>query len=94
MFDVSVSNTLEYYPEKCVNCGLCIDVCPHEVFTPGEKAVVLSRPEACMECGACRVNCPTDAIEVESGVGCAWAIMWSAVKGEDEPSCGGPAGCC
>lgn len=89
MFDVSIANTLEYFPEKCVNCDMCIAVCPHEVFAPGDRVVILARPEACMECGACAVNCPTDAIELESGVGCASALIWQAIKGGDEPACCG-----
>jgi ferredoxin len=41
-----------------------------------------------MECGACQLNCPTDAITVDSGVGCATAMMIAAVKGKKEPTCG------
>ena len=59
-------NTLAYDPSLCVNCGMCVMVCPHAVFAaPGEgdgRAVQLVRWEACMECGACQLNCPTGAI--------------------------------
>ena len=88
MFDVSKANTLEYRPEKCVNCGMCVAVCPHEVFAPGEKAVRLAHRAACIECGACERNCPTDAIDVDSGVGCAWALMWQAIRRREEACCG------
>jgi len=82
-----LTNTLEYDSTICVNCGACILVCPHEVFAEGEDAVVLARAEDCMECGACQRNCPVDAIRVESGVGCAAALINAAVKG-GEPRCG------
>ncbi|MBI5815064.1 MAG: ferredoxin family protein [Nitrospinae bacterium] len=80
-------NTLRYDAELCVNCGVCIIVCPHDVFAEGEDVVSLARPEDCMECGACQKNCPVEAIAVDSGVGCAAALIGAAVKG-GEPACG------
>jgi len=34
-----------------------------------------------MECGACATNCPTEAITVQSGVGCAAALINTALDG-------------
>lgn len=76
------SNTLQYDDSRCINCGMCTVVCPHGVFTPGEGVATLLRPASCMECGACQRNCPTGAIQVESGVGCAAAMIWAALRGE------------
>jgi len=81
-------NTLAFEPEKCINCGMCLLVCPHAVFAEGLKTVTLANYEACMECGACQMNCPTGAIIVDSGVGCATAMIYAALKGLDEPICG------
>ncbi|MCX6651609.1 MAG: mercury methylation ferredoxin HgcB [Methanomassiliicoccales archaeon] len=81
-------NTLVFHPGKCVNCGLCLQVCPHRVFAQGERRVRLARAEDCMECGACQRNCASGAICVESGVGCAAAMIMAALKGNDEVSCG------
>ncbi len=86
---VSSANTLKYNAELCVNCGLCSAVCPHGVFARGDEAAEVVRPEACMECGACQRNCPTGAIAVESGVGCAYALMWGALTGKSEGGCCG-----
>ena len=51
-----------------------------------------------MECGACAKNCPVQAISVQSGVGCASAMIRAALKGKDmdsaECSCGGPESSC
>ena len=70
---------------------MCSAVCPHGVFLNKEKKAVLTKPEACMECGACQLNCPTGAITVDSGVGCAGAMIMAALKGKkmDEASCCG-----
>jgi NAD-dependent dihydropyrimidine dehydrogenase PreA subunit len=97
MFDSYRENTLEYYPELCINCGRCTQVCPHAVFAEGETRAELAQPEECMECGACTLNCPTQAIEVQSGVGCAWAMISAALRGRDMDSCtcgGAKASCC
>jgi NAD-dependent dihydropyrimidine dehydrogenase PreA subunit len=69
---------------------MCSSVCPHGVFVTGERRAELKKPEACMECGACQLNCPVDAIAVDSGVGCAAAMMRAALKGKklEEASCG------
>jgi NAD-dependent dihydropyrimidine dehydrogenase PreA subunit len=90
-------NTLVYDPALCINCGMCSVVCPHGVFAPNGHVAQLVRPEACMECGACQLNCPVGAITVDSGVGCAAAMIYAALTGKKEPSCGPDpesSGCC
>jgi MinD superfamily P-loop ATPase len=75
---------------------MCSVVCPHAVFAPDDRVAQLTRPEACMECGACQLNCPTGAITVDSGVGCAAAMIYAALTGKKEPTCGPEpeSGCC
>ncbi len=86
MFDSYRINTLEYNPELCNGCARCSTVCPHGVFTVNGIAEIINA-EACMECGACQLNCPQGAIRVDSGVGCAAAMIWSALRGRKETSC-------
>jgi NAD-dependent dihydropyrimidine dehydrogenase PreA subunit len=58
--------------KKCDGDGVCVDVCPVEVFElqklpeyeNKEKAVPI-REEECILCMACTASCPTDAITVE-----------------------------
>lgn len=90
MFNAYLSNTLQYFPDACIGCGMCVAVCPHEVFNMNERLAQLIHQEACMECGACQINCPTNAIVVVSGVGCAFAMMRAALTGkkDTEVSCG------
>jgi len=81
-------NTLRYSPELCSNCGMCSNVCPHGVWEVGEQFAELVRREACMECGACMRNCVSGAIFVDSGVGCAAAMIRAALTGKKEVTCG------
>jgi ferredoxin len=66
---------------------MCTKVCPHGVFNVEEGKVILENPENCMECGACQRNCPVGALSVDYGVGCAAAMIYSAITGKEE-SCG------
>jgi len=78
--------TLEFDPEKCTGCGRCVEVCPHAVFEMRERKARITDRDLCMECGACANNCESGAIRVDSGVGCAAAIINSMLYG-GEPSC-------
>ena len=55
--------------DKCIGCGLCTEVCPHNVFELRQGNAEIIDFNACMECGACVNNCPSNAIEVSPGVG-------------------------
>ena len=97
MYDSYTETSLAYHPDRCINCRRCTQVCPHAVFAEGSERVELARPAACMECGACALNCPVQAITVQSGVGCAWAMISAALRGKDmdtECSCGGEGSTC
>ena len=94
---VSGRNTLMFNAARCINCGMCSTVCPHGVFVTGKQIAQVTHPEACMECGACQRNCPAGAIKVDSGVGCATAMIYAALTGKAEPTCGtpeAPSVCC
>ncbi|MDX1763239.1 MAG: mercury methylation ferredoxin HgcB [bacterium] len=79
-------STLTYDGDKCVGCGRCVEVCPHQVFRIAEKKAVLVDKDRCIECGACAGNCEFDALAVDAGVGCAAAYINAMITG-GEPSC-------
>jgi len=87
MFNSYQTNTLQYDPALCTGCGICVDVCPQGAFEMKGKLAYLVDAQACMECGACQLNCPFDAIHVESGVGCASAMIRAALLGKKEATC-------
>jgi NAD-dependent dihydropyrimidine dehydrogenase PreA subunit len=78
--------TLELDIDKCIGCGLCATVCPHRVFEMKENKAAIVDVDSCMECGACGLNCPVEAINVDSGVGCAVAVLRGMFRG-GQPSC-------
>lgn len=78
--------TIEIFLEKCTGCGMCVEVCPHEVFTLNNKKAIIQDRDSCMECGACVSNCAFNAVAVNKGVGCAVALINSMMSG-GEPSC-------
>ena len=79
--------TLKLDQAKCNGCKLCVEVCPHAVFVVEDKLARIIDLDACMECGACALNCEPGAITVDSGVGCATAVIYGAFQGR-EPTCG------
>ncbi len=87
--------TLTLDDEKCTGCGMCLDVCPHAVFTLEDRKARIVDRDACMECGACARNCPAEAVSVDSGVGCAAKIILEALRGA-KCDCGGAedTSCC
>jgi NAD-dependent dihydropyrimidine dehydrogenase PreA subunit len=96
--------TLQLDENKCTGCGMCLDVCPHAVFKMNNSHASIQDRDACMECGACSRNCPYGAISVQSGVGCAAAVINSLLGragGEcccsietSDPVTGKQGGCC
>jgi len=79
--------TLRVFEEKCIRCGMCLEVCPHAVLSLNGGKVQIEDRDACMECGACAQNCPAGAITVKSGVGCANAVINSLLGRKDTDSC-------
>ena len=79
-------STLELFRDKCIGCGICIEVCPHGVLAMNYKKAVIVDSDKCMECGACMTNCAFGALHVDKGVGCAAAIISGMITGK-EPAC-------
>ena len=84
--------TLQLDVQKCNGCGMCIEVCPQQVFVLSAKVSSIHDRDACIECGACAKNCACGAISVSTGVGCAYAVLMSKLKRKGA-CCGDSCGC-
>jgi NAD-dependent dihydropyrimidine dehydrogenase PreA subunit len=51
--------------DECTGCGLCIDVCEHDVLDLVDDISVIVNADACVGCGDCADECPTEAITME-----------------------------
>jgi NAD-dependent dihydropyrimidine dehydrogenase PreA subunit len=78
--------TLKLDADKCFGCGMCLEVCPHDVLAKNNGRVEIRDIDQCMECGACARNCPSQALTVRSGVGCAAAVI-NSWRGRADSSC-------
>jgi ferredoxin len=79
--------TLQLDHDNCVGCGMCLIVCPHAVFSMNNGKAMVENRDACMECGACSQNCPAEAVRVQAGVGCAAAVINTALGRESSSCC-------
>lgn len=53
---------IAFYPDRCIGCGDCRDICPEAALTVADVAR-LDRSR-CNACGLCVVGCPTKALEL------------------------------
>jgi 2-oxoglutarate ferredoxin oxidoreductase subunit delta len=62
---VKNSKRLEINKRLCKSCGICIAMCPKNIFTKDEDGKPFeARPEECVFCGMCESMCPDFAIRI------------------------------
>lgn len=51
--------------ERCKKCGICVAVCPADVYATGRDALpVIARTKLCIWCQRCETYCPDYAIRL------------------------------
>lgn len=48
--------------EKCIGCGACVAVCPHDAIEMKDGKAVIDQKK-CKDCKECIKICPVDAIK-------------------------------
>ena len=61
---IELSEKIVKDDEKCTNCGLCISLCPMDVFKLNEEYKVVADVERCIHCGFCVSACPRKALHL------------------------------
>jgi NAD-dependent dihydropyrimidine dehydrogenase PreA subunit len=49
---------------RCIECDICVKVCPANVFGKTSGVPVIARQDDCQTCFLCEIYCPTDALYV------------------------------
>ncbi len=64
--------------ELCRGCGVCVKICPVDVFRMDEKRkqAVIMYPEDCMLCEFCVMDCPDGAIFVSPEKNLVHTLSW------------------
>jgi ferredoxin len=70
---------------RCIECNLCVKVCPTNVFDEVEGAApIIARQEDCQTCFMCEAYCPVDALYVAPFADNPFAVSEEEVVGSDE----------
>lgn len=57
--------TQTVYTNWCKSCGICIALCPRNVYDKNETGgPVVARPDDCIGCLVCEVHCPDFAMSI------------------------------
>jgi 2-oxoglutarate ferredoxin oxidoreductase subunit delta len=60
--------TFMIFDKWCKRCGICIELCAHNVFTDDEEGYPRAvKPVECNLCGFCITRCPDFALRIIEG---------------------------
>jgi len=55
---------IEIAEELCEGCGICVSVCPKNIFFLENGKAKVRNVEDCIRCMACEINCPFHAVKL------------------------------
>ena len=76
---ISPEVELEYFSDRCIGCGLCIDNCSAEALSMG-KAGIIRDLEKCSGCLSCSTNCPAAAVKTRGELYSPGALVSELLK--------------
>jgi len=79
--EFSAGLTANLDKDKCIDCGLCRDLCRFEAISSEYEISTLS----CEGCGFCAEVCPVEAIEMQERPSGRWFASRSYVNGKEIP---------
>lgn len=56
-------------PVICIQCGICMNVCPTNAMTRDKTGALIANEEKCTSCGLCVMACPYGAIKLDPVTG-------------------------
>ncbi|MFW6308444.1 MAG: glycyl-radical enzyme activating protein [bacterium] len=59
---INLSPQLEFYPDRCIGCGKCFELCPEKAHLKQEGHKI--DRERCIVCGKCADNCYATALDI------------------------------
>ena len=57
---IALQPEIQFFPERCLTCGACVDACDHDANSLQSGALVFDR-ERCVTCGDCIDTCYAEA---------------------------------
>lgn len=60
---ISYRPELLYYPDRCIGCHDCVEICPNAALSPADNHIAINR-HFCQACGTCVLSCPSGALEI------------------------------
>jgi pyruvate formate lyase activating enzyme len=76
---ISASPLLLHYPNRCLGCSACIDICEQQAIVRDRSGVRIDRQE-CNLCLKCAAVCPVEAIQVAGKVVTVEELIIEALK--------------
>jgi len=61
---ISSKPHIQWNPDKCIACQMCIDRCPEKAIQTGKNNEIVITSSSCKECGTCVDACPGTALEM------------------------------